>query len=69
MEGEANNKLLDEEDTQRSNLNSKYVRLNSCAKYSNSLICFLLCLILVTHDVILRYEACVNALGASTFDK
>ena len=42
MEGEANNKLLDEEDTQRSNLNSKYVQLNSCAKYYNSLICFFL---------------------------
>ena len=27
VEGEANNKLLDEEDTQRSNLNSKYLSL------------------------------------------
>ena len=27
FEGEANNKLLDEEDTQRSNLNSKYLSL------------------------------------------
>ena len=36
FEGEANNKPLDEEDTQRSNLN----KLNSCVKYSDSLICF-----------------------------
>ena len=27
IEGEENNKLLDEEDTQRTNLNSKYVNL------------------------------------------
>ena len=33
---EANNKLLDEKDIQQSNLN----KLNSCAKYSNSLTCF-----------------------------
>ena len=36
FKGEANNKPLDEEDTQRSNLN----KLNSCVKYPDSLICF-----------------------------
>ena len=37
IEGEENNKLLDEEDTQRTNLNSKYVSLTR-VKYSDSLI-------------------------------
>ena len=36
FKGEANNKPLDEEDTQRSNLN----KLNSCVKYPDYLICF-----------------------------
>ena len=36
FKGEANNKPLDEKDTQRSNLN----KLNSCVKYPDYLICF-----------------------------
>lgn len=36
FEDEANSKLLDEKDIQRSNLN----KLNSCVKYTDSLICF-----------------------------
>ena len=68
IEGEENNKLLDEEDTQRTNLNSKYVSLTR-VKYSDSLILSFLSSILVKYDLILRYEARLNALGAFSFDK
>jgi len=40
VEDEANNKQLDKEDTQRSNLNSKYLSATLVLKYPDSFICF-----------------------------
>jgi len=56
---DGNNKQLDEEDTQRSNLNSKHLCLTAvlhckCPHSLQAYICFLLCSILVKHDLILR---------------
>ena len=68
FEGEANNKLLDEEDTQRSNLNGKYLSFTLVLKFWFSGL-FLMCSILVKCDLILWYEAWVNALSASSFHK
>ena len=45
FEGEANNKLLDEEDTQRSNLNGKYLSFTLVLKFWFSGL-FLMCSIL-----------------------
>ena len=61
-------KLLDEEDTQRSNLNSKYVCLTLVL---NILILLFVFTVFDTCKIrlILRYEARVKALGASSFNK
>ena len=40
FEDEANNMRLDKEDTQRSNLNSKYLGVTLVVKYPDSFICF-----------------------------
>ena len=40
FEVEANNKQLDSEDIQQSNFSNLISKLNFCAKYSDSLICF-----------------------------
>ena len=57
---------LDKENTQRSNMNSKYLSVRLVVKYPDCL--FLLCSIslLVKYDLILRYEAGVKALRVSS---
>ena len=57
---------LDKEDTQRSNLNSKYLCVTLVIKYPDSFILFLLCSgLAVKYNLILQCEARVNALRAS----
>jgi len=72
FQAEANNMQLDKEDIRRSNLNGKYLSTTLVLKYPDSFIYlfFLLCsisFILVKYDLILRYEARVNALKVSCY--
>ena len=67
FEDEANNMHLDKECTQRSNLNGKYLSANLVLKFPDFLFYFHILLLssiglLVMYDLILRYEARVNAL-------
>ena len=61
---------VDKENTTQSNLNSKYLRVTLVVKYPVSFICFHCVKInlLVKDDLILRYEAHVNALRASSLN-